>query len=128
MKNVHALVRKSHSHACHPETSVLAIKNATQAATGEVDSLDADASVTRAGCSQLSEYQHRNYPAVVLEDVAIVLDESAQTPLILFATAQAESIVTFEEAHDLMPDLTGLQRVVTHARHIVQGHAQGGLK
>ncbi|KXV23606.1 hypothetical protein AD936_22190 [Gluconobacter japonicus] len=146
--------------------SVLAIKTATQAAIREVGSLDAAASVARVGRSQLSEYQSRNYPAVVPVDVAIVLDEFAQAPLILSAMAQAEGysiapihlgkgdvaeimesvatksgstmattvrvladgIVTVDEAHDLIADLIDLQRVVTHALQVVQGHAKGGLK
>lgn len=66
------------------------IKTATQAAINRIGSIDSAASVVRVGRSQLSEYQSRNYPAVVPVDVAIVLDEFAQEPLILTAMAQVE--------------------------------------
>ncbi|GBQ93805.1 hypothetical protein [Gluconobacter albidus] len=69
--------------------TVASIKTATQAAINRIGSIDAAASVVRVGRSQLSEYQSRNYPAVVPVDVAIVLDEFAQEPLILGAMAHA---------------------------------------
>ena len=144
--------------------TVAFIKTATQAAINRIGSIDAAASVVRVGRSQLSEYQSRNYPAVVPVDVAIVLDEFAQEPLILSAMAHAEGytltplhlghgdvaeimegvslkahltmattlrvladgVVTPEEAADLSHDLANLQRVVTHALHIVRAKETGG--
>ncbi|MBF0889792.1 hypothetical protein [Gluconobacter cadivus] len=146
--------------------TVASIKTATQAAINRIGSIDAAASVVRVGRSQLSEYQSRNYTAVVPVDVAIVLDEFAQEPLILGAMAHAagytltplnlgygdvaeimegvslkagltmattirvlaDGIVTPEEAADLSRDLANLQRVVTHALHIVRAKETGGSR
>lgn len=70
--------------------SVAAIKTATKKAIQHLGGIDAAATISRVGRSQLSDYGNRNSPQVVPVDVALDLDTSAQEPLILAAMAHAE--------------------------------------
>lgn len=70
--------------------SVAAIKTATKKAIQHLGGIDAAATISRVGRSQLSDYGNRNSPQVVPVDVAVDLDTSAQEPLILAAMAHAE--------------------------------------
>lgn len=69
---------------------VACLKTATQAAIRLVGGVEAAASCTRVGKTQISEYQNRNSPHVVPTDVAVALDGYAQQPFILAAMATIE--------------------------------------
>ncbi|MEJ5141352.1 hypothetical protein [Gluconobacter albidus] len=66
-----------------------ALKTATQLAVRAIGGIDAAAAVTRVGRARISEYQNRNSTTTAPVDIAIVLDEFAQEPLILGAMAHA---------------------------------------
>ncbi|RUT25989.1 hypothetical protein C0V97_09145 [Asaia sp. W19] len=74
------------THAAH----VASLKTATQAAIRQLGGVEAAASCTRVGKTQISEYQNRNSAHVVPVDVALALDLYAQQPLILAAMASIE--------------------------------------
>ncbi|GBQ14786.1 hypothetical protein [Swaminathania salitolerans] len=66
---------------------VACLKTATQAAVRLVGGVEAAASCTRVGKTQISEYQNRNSAHIAPIDVAVALDISAQQPVILAAMA-----------------------------------------
>ncbi|MFS8368821.1 hypothetical protein [Acetobacter indonesiensis] len=82
---------------------VPAIKTAVKEALKRIGGIDAAASIVRVGRSQLSDYGNRNSPQIVPVDVAVVLDNCAQSPLILAAMAHAEGFglvpLHFGEGH-----------------------------
>lgn len=69
---------------------IAAIKTATKQVVGAVGGIDAAASATRVGRSQIADYYNRNSPQVVPADVAVALDQCAEHPHILAAMAHAE--------------------------------------
>lgn len=69
---------------------IAAIKTATKQAVTAVGGIDAAASATRVGRSQIADYYNRNSPQVVPADVAVALDQCAEHPHILSAMAHAE--------------------------------------
>ncbi|NVN44827.1 hypothetical protein HW537_13060 [Asaia siamensis] len=66
------------------------IKTGTQAAVRAVGGVEAAASITRVGATQISNYQTRTNPLVVPVDIAVELDRCAQQPLILSVMAAIE--------------------------------------
>lgn len=73
-----------------PAAILASVKTATKQALDLVGGIDAAASCSRVGRSQLSEYSNRNSVQVVPIDIAIGLDQYAQQPLILAAMARVE--------------------------------------
>ncbi|MFT8778437.1 MAG: hypothetical protein ABF893_17540, partial [Gluconacetobacter liquefaciens] len=69
---------------------IAAIKTATKQVVSAVGGIDAAASATRVGRSQIADYYNRNSPQVVPADVAVALDQCAEHPHILSAMAHAE--------------------------------------
>ncbi|MDR6182086.1 phage regulatory CII family protein [Asaia bogorensis] len=63
------------------------IKTATQSVIRAIGGIDAAASFTRVGRSQLSDYQNRQCPCVIPADIAIEFDACAQQPIILSVMA-----------------------------------------
>ncbi|MDL2172029.1 MULTISPECIES: hypothetical protein [Asaia] len=71
-------------------SQVACLKTATQAAIRHLGGVEAAASCTRVGKTQISEYQNRNSSHVAPVDVAVALDLYAQEPLILASMAAIE--------------------------------------
>lgn len=69
---------------------VACLKTATQAAIRHLGGVEAAASCTRVGKTQISEYQNRNSAHIAPIDVAVALDVFAQEPHILAAMAMIE--------------------------------------
>lgn len=91
--------------------NIARIKTATQAAIRLVGGVEAAASCTRVGKTQISEYQNRNTALVVPVDVAIELDAYAQQPLILSAMATTAG-------YALLPIKLGEGCVATSMEHV----------